>query len=245
LPEGLVERELFGYERGAFTGAFYKKKGKFESANGGTLFLDEIGELNAKMQVDLLRVLQEKEICRIGSNKTIKVDFRVISATNRNLKELVQEGTFREDLYYRLNVYRIVLPPLRERMDDIPVLVDHFISVLRRRTGKPVEGITAQALGRLMSHSWPGNVRELENTVERAFVTANGVMITTDELTFLEPQMPPVVGPANAPLAEIERQHILNVLTECDFNISNAARILGIDRTTLYNKMKRYDIRRE
>ncbi len=245
LPEGLVESELFGYERGAFTGAFYKKRGKFETANGGTLFLDEIGELNGKMQVDLLRVLQEKEITRIGSNKTIKVDFRVLSATNRNLKTLVEQGDFREDLYYRLNVYTIEIPALRERMDDIPLLVDHFVSQLRRRTGKAIEGMTTQALNRLKQHSWPGNVRELENAVERSFVTANGKLITTDELSFLEPKPVKSGSGPKVSLAELEKAHITDVLKECDYNISQAAKVLEIDRTTLYNKMKKYGISKE
>ncbi len=245
LPEGLVESELFGYERGAFTGAFYKKRGKFETANGGTLFLDEIGELNGKMQVDLLRVLQEKEITRIGSNKTIKVDFRVLSATNRNLKTLVEQGKFREDLYYRLNVYTIELPALRERMDDIPLLVDHFVSQLKRRTGKAIEGMTTQALNRLKQHSWPGNVRELENAVERSFVTASGKLITTDELSFLEPEPVKTGAGPKVSLAELEKAHIVDVLKECDFNISQAAKVLEIDRTTLYNKMKKYGISKE
>ncbi|NOZ14008.1 MAG: sigma-54-dependent Fis family transcriptional regulator [Acidobacteria bacterium] len=242
LPEGLVESELFGYERGAFTGAFYKKKGKFEAANGGTLFLDEIGELNAKMQVDLLRVLQEREITRIGSNKSIKVDFRVLAASNRNLKEMVEEGTFREDLFYRLNVFNIHVPPLRERVEDIPLLVEYFISMLRRQTGKQVEGITAQALNKLKQHGWPGNVRELQNAVERAFVTAKGKLITTEELAFLAPEKIPVVTSPSLSLAEIEKMHIENVLKECDYNISMGAKVLGIDRTTLYNKMKKYGI---
>ncbi len=242
LPEGLVESELFGYERGAFTGAFYKKKGKFEAANGGTLFLDEIGELNRKMQVDLLRVLQEREITRIGSNKSIKVDFRVLAASNRDLKKMVEEGTFREDLFYRLNVFNIYVPTLRERVDDIPLLVEHFISVLRRKTGKQVEGITAQALNKLKTHGWPGNVRELQNAVERAFVTTKGKLITTEELAFLAPEKIPVVTSPSLSLSDIESMHIENVLKECDFNISMGAKILGIDRTTLYNKMKKYGI---
>jgi DNA-binding NtrC family response regulator len=242
LPEGLVESELFGYERGAFTGAFYKKKGKFEAANGGTLFLDEIGELNPKMQVDLLRVLQEREITRIGSNKSIKVDFRVLAASNRNLKEMVDEGNFREDLFYRLNVFNIHVPTLRERMEDIPLLVEHFISTLRRQTGKQIEGITAQALNKLKQHGWPGNVRELQNAVERAFVTSKGKLITTEELAFLAPEKIPVTTSPSSSLAEIESMHIETVLKECDYNISMGAKVLGIDRTTLYNKMKKYGI---
>ena len=245
LPEGLVESELFGYERGAFTGAFYKKKGKFEAANGGTLFLDEIGELNQKMQVDLLRVLQEKEITRIGSNKTIKVDFRVVSATNRDLREMVKEGTFREDLFYRLNVYNIHIPPLRERKEDIPLLVEHFLNQLRRRMGKNVEGATTQALNKLMKYEWPGNVRELENAIERAFVTAGGKLITTDDLSFLDNEQNEIKTPTGLSLSELEKQHIENVLKECNYNISQAAKILDIDRTTLYNKMKKYGINRE
>ncbi len=242
LPEGLIESELFGYERGAFTGALYKKKGKFEAANGGTLFLDEIGELTPKMQVDLLRVLQEKEICRIGSNKTMKVDFRVISATNRDLKKMVEEKTFREDLFYRLNVYNIHIPPLRERKEDIPLLVEHFIKQLKRRMGKEIEGITPQALKKLMKYPWPGNVRELENAVERAFVVAHGKLITTEDFSFLGDRNPELEIPSGISLSELEKIHIEKVLEECDYNISQAAKILDIDRTTLYNKMKKYDI---
>ncbi len=245
LPEGLVESELFGYERGAFTGAFYKKKGKFEAANGGTLFLDEIGELNQKMQVDLLRVLQEKEIMRIGSNKVIKVDFRVISATNRDLKKMVEEGIFREDLYYRLNVFNIHIPPLRERVDDIPLLVEHFVNQFRRRMGKDVVGVTPQAMNKLIKYPWPGNVRELENAIERAFVISKGKYITTDELSFLDSNSAKFTTPPALSLSEIEKQHITNVLKECDFNISKAAKILDIDRTTLYNKMKKYGISKQ
>ncbi len=245
LPEGLVESELFGYERGAFTGAFYKKKGKFEAANGGTLFLDEIGELNQKMQVDLLRVLQEKEIMRIGSNKVIKVDFRVISATNRDLREMVEEGTFREDLFYRLNVFNIHIPPLRERVEDIPLLVEHFVNQFRRRMGKDVEGITPQALNKLVKYPWPGNVRELENAIERAFVISKGKYITTEDLSFLDSHNAKISTPPALSLSEIEKQHILNVLKECDYNISKAAKILDIDRTTLYNKMKKYGISKQ
>ncbi len=245
LPEGLVESELFGYERGAFTGAFYKKKGKFEAANGGTLFLDEIGELNQKMQVDLLRVLQEKEIMRIGSNKVIKVDFRVISATNRDLKKMVEEGSFREDLYYRLNVFNIHIPPLRERVEDIPLLVEHFVNQFRRRMGKDVEGVTPQALNKLIKYPWPGNVRELENAIERAFVISKGKYITTEDLAFLDINDAKFTTPPALSLSEIEKQHILNVLNECDYNISKAAKILDIDRTTLYNKMKKYGISKQ
>ncbi len=245
LPEGLVESELFGYERGAFTGAFYKKKGKFEAANGGTLFLDEIGELNQKMQVDLLRVLQEKEIMRIGSNKVIKVDFRVISATNRDLRQMVEEGTFREDLFYRLNVFNIHIPPLRERVEDIPLLAEHFVNQFRRRMGKDIEGLTPQALNKLIKYPWPGNVRELENAIERAFVIAKGKYITTDDLSFLDVNNAKFTTPPAMSLSEIEKQHILNVLKECDYNISRAAKILDIDRTTLYNKMKKYGISKQ
>ncbi len=242
LPEGLIESELFGYERGAFTGALYKKKGKFESANGGTLFLDEIGELTPKMQVDLLRVLQEKEISRIGSNKTIKVDFRVISATNRDLRKMVEEKKFREDLFYRLNVYNIHIPPLRERKEDIPLLVEHFVKQLRRRMGKDIEGVTPQALKKLMHYSWPGNVRELENAVERAFVVARGKLITTEDFSFMGNEDDKFDIPSGLSLSELEKIHIKKVLEECDYNVSQAAKVLDIDRTTLYNKMKKYGI---
>ncbi len=244
LPEGLVESELFGYERGAFTGAFYKKKGKFEMANQGTLFLDEIGELTAKMQVDLLRVLQEKEITRIGSNKTIQVDFRVISASNRDLSEMVKNKTFREDLYYRLNVYYIEIPPLRERKEDIPLLVEHFIKGLRRKTGKQIEGITAQALNLLTKYNWPGNVRELENVVERAFVTTHDVQITTEGFEFLADNKLEKLTNTKLSLASMEKEHIENILKSCNYNISTASKILEIDRTTLYNKIKKYGLQK-
>jgi DNA-binding NtrC family response regulator len=244
LPEGLVESELFGYERGAFTGAFYKKKGKFEMANEGTLFLDEIGELTPKMQVDLLRVLQEKEITRIGSNKTIQVDFRVISASNRDLSEMVKSKTFREDLYYRLNVYYIEIPPLRERKEDIPLLVEHFIKGLRRKTGKQIEGITTQALNLLTKYNWPGNVRELENVVERAFVTTHDVQITTEGFDFLTDNKLEKFTTTKMSLASMEKEHIENILKSCNYNISTASKILEIDRTTLYNKIKKYGLQK-
>jgi len=244
LPEGLVESELFGYERGAFTGAFYKKKGKFEMANEGTLFLDEIGELTAKMQVDLLRVLQEKEITRIGSNKTIQVDFRVISASNRDLSEMVKNKSFREDLYYRLNVYYIEIPPLRERKEDIPLLVEHFIKGLRRKTGKQIEGITTQALNLLTKYNWPGNVRELENVVERAFVTTHDVQITTEGFEFLADNKLEKLTNTKLSLASMEKEHIENILKSCNYNISTASKILEIDRTTLYNKIKKYGLQK-
>lgn len=244
LPEGLVESELFGYERGAFTGAFYKKKGKFEMANEGTLFLDEIGELTQKMQVDLLRVLQEKEITRIGSNKTIQVDFRVISASNRDLSEMVKNGEFREDLFYRLNVYQIEIPPLRERKEDIPLLVNHFIKSLKRKTGKQIEGITSQALNLLTKYNWPGNVRELENVVERAFVTTHDVQISTDGFEFLNNNKLEKFVHSKMSLAEMEKGHIESILKSCDYNISTASKILEIDRTTLYNKIKKYGLQK-
>jgi len=244
LPEGLVESELFGYERGAFTGAFYKKKGKFEMANGGTLFLDEIGELTQKMQVDLLRVLQEKEITRIGSNKTIQVDFRVVSASNRDLADMVREGTFREDLFYRLNVYYIEIPPLRERKDDIGLLVEHFIKGLRRKTGKQIEGVTTQALNLLTKYNWPGNVRELENVVERAFVTTHDVQITTDGFDFLNDSKLEQYTHTTMSLSAMEKEHVKKILESCNFNISTASKILEIDRTTLYNKIKKYGLQK-
>ncbi len=236
LAETLLESELFGHEKGAFTGAQYRKKGIFEVADGGTVFLDEIGDISLKTQTDLLRVLQEREITRVGSSQPIHVDFRCIAATNKNVEKLVEEGTFRPDLYYRLNVFRIDLPPLRERREDIPLLVNHFIHKFASSMNKPVEGVSRDAVKLLRQHGWPGNVRELENAVERAMVVAQEPFLLEKDFTLrlLASQR------SGMSLEEVQRDHILDVIDLCGGNQTLAAQILGIDRVTLHIKLKKY-----
>jgi DNA-binding NtrC family response regulator len=240
LTETLLESELFGHEKGAFTGAQYRKKGKFEVADGGTVFLDEISDISLKTQTDLLRVLQEKEITRVGGNQTIKVDFRAIAATNKNLETLVKAGSFRPDLYYRLHVFCIELPPLRDRREDIPLLVNHFLNKFCMATSRPMPQLSPEALEVLMRHDWPGNVRELENAVERALVVGRGQEIRPADFSF---QFQPDEPKGGKTLDDVERVHIERILRETQHNLSRAARILGIDRTTLYNKLRRYGLR--
>ena len=240
LTETLLESELFGHERGAFTGAQYRKKGKFEVADGGTVFLDEISDISLKTQTDLLRVLQEKEIVRVGGNQQLKVDFRCIAATNKNLDGLVKGGTFRPDLYYRLHVFCIDLPPLRERREDIPLLVQHFLQKFCVATNRILPHVGSEAMDQLINYEWPGNVRELENAVERALVVSRGNEIKLSDFSF---QLA-AGAPENArTLDDVERAHIERILRETDHNLSRAARILDIDRTTLYNKLRRYGLR--
>jgi DNA-binding NtrC family response regulator len=240
LTETLLESELFGHEKGAFTGAQYRKKGKFEVADGGSVFLDEISDISLKTQTDLLRVLQEKEIVRVGGNQPVKVDFRCIAATNKNLEALVKAGTFRPDLYYRLHVFCIDLPPLRDRRDDIPLLVNHFLNKFCTATSRPVPQLAPEALEVLMRHDWPGNVRELENAVERALVVGRGQEIRPADFSF---QFQMEVPTGGRTLEDIERAHIERILRETQRNLSRAARVLDIDRTTLYNKLRRYGLR--
>ncbi len=243
LPEGLLESELFGHERGAFTGAQYRHKGKFELADGGTLFLDEIGDVTLKTQTDLLRVLEEKRITRVGGTRPIPVDFRVVAATNRSLDGMVAEKQFREDLYYRLNVVQIRIPPLRARSADIPDLVRHFTAKFARAMNRPVESVSSQALALLSSMPWPGNVRELKNAVERAVVLCGGKELTADDFAFgRERPAPEMKG---LPLWEVEKLHIARVLDEAAWNISQAARTLEIDRATLYSKIRRYELKKQ
>lgn len=243
LSESLLESELFGHERGAFTGAVKARRGRLEMANNGTLFLDEVGEISQKMQVALLRALEEKSFVRVGGSQPISSDFRLISATHRDLPSLIREKQFREDFFYRINVISIRIPPLRERLDDIPVLADHFLKRYVEETGKPLEGFTLKALNLLTSYHWPGNIRELRNVIERAVVIARGRMIGTEELTFLNP--PKVECPAGAlTLQELEINHIKAALEACSGNIVRAARQLGVDRSTLTRKMKRYGVAR-
>jgi DNA-binding NtrC family response regulator len=244
IPDTLLESELFGHEKGAFTDAIAQKKGKFELAHGGTLFLDEIGDISPKMQLTLLRVLEEKEFTRVGGTKPIKVDVRIIAATNRDLQKAVQEGRFRDDLYYRLNVITIQLPPLRERKEDIPLLVQHFIEKFNLQIGKKVERISDEALRILMQYDWPGNVRELENTIERAMVITKGKVITPEDIEIPGLQKSFLPPESEKTLEAVERAHILRVLNETDWNIQRSAQILGIDRTTLYNKIKKYNLKK-
>jgi DNA-binding NtrC family response regulator len=240
LTETLLESELFGHEKGAFTGAQYRKKGKFEVADGGTVFLDEISDISLKTQTDLLRVLQEKEIVRVGGNQQIKVDFRAIAATNKNLETLVKAGAFRPDLYYRLHVFCIDLPPLRDRREDIPLLVNHFLNKFCLATSRPVPQIAPESMDLLTRHDWPGNVRELENAVERALVVGRGAEIKPGDFAFPFQGDEPKGGKT---LDDVERAHIERILRETQHNLSRAARILDIDRTTLYNKLRRYGLR--
>jgi two-component system response regulator HydG len=239
LTETLLESELFGHEKGAFTGAQYRKKGKFELAEGGTAFLDEIGDISLKTQTDLLRVLQEHEITRVGGYQPLNVDFRCIAATNRDLEELVAEGKFRPDLFYRLNVFRIVLPPLRTRRDDIPLLADFFVRKFSAAMSKKITRIAPAAMNRLQQYDWPGNVRELENAIERAMVVARGHELAEEDfsLALARAGVPTIAGRS---LEDVEKAHILSVLEECNFNQTRTADVLHIDRVTLHNKLKRY-----
>ncbi len=236
LTETLLESELFGHEKGAFTGAQFRKKGKFEIAEGGTVFLDEIGDISLKTQTDLLRVLQEREITRVGGNQVIKVDFRCVAATNKNLEQLIEDGAFRPDLFYRLNVFHIELPPLRDRREDIPLLVEHFVKKFTLAMNKQVTRIARAAMIQLQQQPWVGNVRELENAVERAMVVAQEPELREQDFIF-KPQTPAATGRS---LDDIERAHILRTLDECNGNQSRAAEVLGIDRVTLHHKLKRY-----
>jgi transcriptional regulator with PAS, ATPase and Fis domain len=246
LTETLLESELFGHEKGAFTGAVARRKGKFEAAHGGTLFLDEIGDISAKLQLDLLRVLEDRRFFRVGGSDPISVDVRIIAATNRDLRRAVEEGKFREDLFYRLNVIAVHLPPLRERREDIPLLVEHFLDQLGAEMHRAVDSVSSDAMRLLMAHDWPGNVRELRNVLERGIVVATGNTVQAADLGLTrtngvrEPGQEPLVT-----LDEIERRHIAGVLRQTEGNISHAARVLGIDRATLYNKMRRYQLRRD
>jgi len=237
LTETLLESELFGHEKGAFTGAQYRKKGKFEIAEGGTVFLDEIGDISLKTQTDLLRVLQEREIVRVGGNQSIKVDFRIVAATNKNFQELIEAGKFRPDLYYRLNVFQIELPALRDRKEDIPLLVNHFIRKFSMHMNKKITRVHPAAMNLIQQYSWPGNVRELENAVERAMVVAQEPELR--EQDFIVKARNGNV-PDGKTLDEIERAHILRVLEECGGNQTRAAEVLDIDRVTLHNKLKKY-----
>jgi len=242
LAETLLESELFGHEKGAFTGAQYRRKGKLEMADGGTLLLDEVGAISMKTQVELLRVLESKEFTRVGGSKPIRVDFRVICATNQDLEALVAEGRFREDLYYRINVFSIFVPPLRERREDIPLLAQHFLRKYSLQMNRPFEEIDPQAMDVLVRYAWPGNVRELANAVERALVVGSPPAVRAGDLPLRLNENGSHAGGDS--LNDVEKSHIARMLERNEWNMTRTARVLGIDRVTLYNKVKKYDLRR-
>jgi transcriptional regulator with GAF, ATPase, and Fis domain len=283
LAPGVLESELFGHEKGSFTGAMERRRGRFELADGGTLFLDEVGDLPMEVQIKLLRTLQERELERVGGNETIKVDVRVVSATNRNLEKMIEDGEFREDLYYRLNVFPINLPPLRDRLDDLPVLTQHFISKFSRQMGLTPQSPAIDALAKLREYNWPGNVRELENIVERAMILAKGAPLGTQHLDFGKRATQAGSGPAVAPVAaavgsgtgpmpafinvatqpgvgitavapaddgkslaerllDSERKEIVAAVEKSRGNIASAARMLGINRSTLYYRLRKHGL---
>lgn len=242
LSPTLIESELFGHEKGAFTGAVGRKPGRFELADGGTIFLDEIGELPPELQVKLLRVIQESEFERLGGNKTIKVDVRIIAATNRNLKAEVDQGTFREDLWYRVNVYPITMPPLRQRREDIPLLVEHFANMYAKKFGKNIASVSPRTMEELQAHSWPGNVRELANVIERAVIHTHGSV-----LQVVDHFKPVVESVPTETLEEIEREYIMRTLENTGWRIEGphgAAKILGLNPSTLRTRMIKLGIQR-
>jgi two-component system response regulator HydG len=241
-PEGLLQSELFGHEKGAFTGALKQRRGRFEQAHGGTIFLDEIGDISPLTQLMLLRVLQERRFERLGGEKTIEVDVRIISATNRDLKAAMQQGRFREDLYYRLNVISIYLPPLRDRSEDIPLIASYFLREGLAQSAKKVAGFSQEAMSVLSEYDWPGNARELKNAIERAVVLAKGERIELNDLPAKLRQVSPPPEPVHS-LAQNERQLIQRVLAECNWNKYRAAKTLGISRSTLYGKMRKFGLK--
>ncbi len=251
LPENLLESELFGHEKGAFTGAQATRPGLFEFANGGTIFLDEVGDISLNLQAKLLRVLQEREVRRVGSNRIIEVDVRVISATNRDLAHSVAAGGFREDLYYRLNVISIPLPPLRDRKGDVPLIAHHYLKKYAASSGKEVRGITPEAMRLLEEHAWPGNVRELQNVIERAVVLAEHELLRPQELPEHIRIKVEAVSPKDLPLkrakeewaASFERDYLIQLLKRHDGNISQAAKTACVDRKTVHRLMKKYGIK--
>jgi formate hydrogenlyase transcriptional activator len=244
LPATLIESELFGHEKGAFTGAAAKKPGRFELADGGTIFLDEVGELPLESQVKLLRVLEQGEVQRLGGSKPLHVDVRIIAATNRNLKREIERGAFREDLWYRLNVFPITVPPLRQRKEDIALLVEHFVANYANKFGKTITSITPQTMQRLREHSWPGNVRELANVIERAVVYTQGSVLNVVDVFEQMKEQPPSAGTLKS-LEEVEREYILHILENTSWRIEGprgAAKLLGMNPSTLRTRMNRLGI---
>ncbi|MFH1230313.1 MAG: sigma-54 dependent transcriptional regulator, partial [Planctomycetota bacterium] len=248
LPESLLESELFGHEKGSFTGAIAQKKGKFELAHGGSIFLDEIGDISPNIQVHLLRVLQEKEFSRVGGNEIIKVDVRIITSTNRDLKKRVEEGNFREDLYYRLNVIPINIPSLRERTEDIPLLAHYFLKKYNTENNKNIRDFFPTVMDFFMKYNWPGNVRELENAIEYSVVLVQGNLIQLEQLPpalkkFYSREIIPSTGNIRT-LEEVEKQYIIKILEETNWNYTHTAKTLSISRSTLHHKIKEYNISR-
>ncbi|MDP2916561.1 MAG: sigma-54 dependent transcriptional regulator [Dehalococcoidia bacterium] len=242
LPESLLESELFGHEKGSFTGAYAQRKGKFEIADKGTLFLDEIGEMSPNIQVHLLRVLEEKEFARVGGNEPVKVDVRLITATNKDIRKAVAAGQFREDLYYRLNVVSIELPPLRERREDIPLLAEYFLRKFARQNQKKVSDFSLEAVDFLLKYEWPGNVRELENAIERAVILTRNAYVEANDLAQDNVLMTHHRVSSGKKISDVEKNHIVQVLIETGGNCSETARLLGISRMTLYNKIRAYGL---
>jgi two-component system response regulator HydG len=242
LAEGLLESELFGHERGAFTGAVKARRGRLEMADGGTLFLDEVGEISPRMQVELLRVLEDKKFMRVGGSTVVGSDFRLVCATHQDLGALIEAGQFRRDFYYRINVISLAVPPLRERPEDIEPLASHFLARFARETGKKLSGLSREALGMLKAYPWPGNVRELKNVMERAVVLSRQSRIEAAGLSFLQPAEAQAM--AELTLQDLEQNHIRRILDSQDWNITSAAKVLGVDRVTLSRKLKRLGLRR-
>jgi DNA-binding NtrC family response regulator len=240
IPEHLMESELFGYQKGAFTDAKENKKGKLELANGGTLFLDEIGEISMRMQIDLLRVLEDRVFYRVGGTQPIESDFRIIAATNLNIESAIKQGKFREDLFYRLNVISFKMPALRERKEDIPLLAKQFLFRFSQEMNKAIGRIDRDAMDEMMLYEWPGNIRELENAIERAVVVCKGDRINLQDLPILNPDQTGLQ--ISGTLMEVEREHIKQTLDNNDWNISKCSKILGIDRSTLYSKIKKFKL---
>ncbi|MEJ5330407.1 MAG: sigma-54 dependent transcriptional regulator [Desulfobaccales bacterium] len=242
LVETLFESELFGHVKGAFTGADANKIGKFELAQHGTLFFDEISNISLEVQAKLLRAVEERKVCKVGSHRVITVDVRIIAATNKDLTQAIQEGTFRGDLFYRLNVVNLHLPPLRERKEDIPLLARHFLTKYTQRLRKPIRGISPEVLEILVQHDWPGNVRELENTIERLVVLSTGPELELTDLSFAGFFQVPTPDRPLLALRDLEREHIRRILQRFPHNKSEVARVLGIDRKTLREKLRRYNL---
>lgn len=253
IPFSLIESELFGHEKGSFTDAKETKPGKFEQANGGTLFLDELGELPLDAQVKLLRVLEEKKITRVGGIKAIPVNVRILSATNNNLEERVQKGSFRLDLYYRLNIFPIQIPPLRERKDDIPLFVEYFINKFNSELGLQIQNMSKQAMDQLLNYNWPGNIRDLQNAIQSAMILCREGAITSEHLPMRIKGYPVIDGTKlefdsgldenlKSINSKLERELIIEALNKCNYNRTEAANLLKISRKTLFNKMKQYNL---